>query len=279
MPGYRGADGAQLYFSDDDDSGGEGAPVVILPGGAARHPDYLGDLAGIAAHRRRLTLQLRGTGESPLSPSTERNSWWRQAEDVAALRNHLGVDRLTVIGHSAGTRLAVAYAAQFPSDVERLLLITPPAGHLVDVPGDTARIQERRHGDTVFEAAMARLKEGPPDSEEDFNDWQRAGGAAGYASWGPRQIEHSQIGAYNLTAIRQFFSVPPPDDLAELLGVVTAPVLVVAGAEDALTGVDQAVAMAGLFPNGDSTVVEASGHYPWVDQPSAFAAAVEGFLA
>ncbi|MFD0555906.1 pimeloyl-ACP methyl ester carboxylesterase [Stackebrandtia endophytica] len=274
MTAYHGSDGEQLSFSDD----GDGAPVVMLPGGAARHPDYLADFGGVA-DRRRITVQLRGVGDSPMSATRERNSWWRQAEDIAALRDHLGVDRLTIVAHSAGTRLAVAYAAQYPSDVERLLLVTPPAGYLVDVPDDTDRIRDRRRGDPEFEAALLRLSEGPSDSDAEFTAWHRSAGAVGYASWGPRQIEHSRVGTWNFAAVRQFFSVPPPDDLAGRLAEVAAPVLVVAGAEDALTGVDQAVAMAELFPHGESSVIDGSGHYPWIDQPEAFAEVVADFLA
>lgn len=274
MPTYHGSDGEQLYFSDD----GDGAPVVMLAGGAARHPDYLADFGGVA-DRRRITVQLRGVGDSPMSATRERNSWWRQAEDIAALRDHLGVDRLTMVAHSAGTRLAIAYAAQFPSDVDRLLLVTPPAGYLVDGPDDTDRIRDRRRGDPEFEAALVRLSEGPPDSDAEFTAWNRSAGAVGYASWGPRQIEHSRVGTWNFAAVRQFFSVPAPDDLAGRLTEVVAPVLVVVGAEDALTGVEQAAAMAELFPNGQSSVINGSGHYPWIDQPEAFARVVADFLA
>jgi len=48
---------------------------------------------------------------------------------------------------------------------------------------------------------------------------------------------------------------------------VTAPELVVAGAEDCLTGVARAVALAQLFARSEIAVIERCGPYPWAEQP------------
>ena len=81
-----------------------------------------------------------------------------------------------------------------------------------------------------------------------------------------------------MAASQAFFSLEPPRDLAERLGAVPAPVLVVAGAQDCLTGVDPLVALAGLFPAGDAVVIGRCGHYPWVEQPADFRRAADAFL-
>ncbi len=71
----------------------------------------------------------------------------------------------------------------------------------------------------------------------------------------------------------------PPADLRDRLRAVEAPVLVVAGAQDALTVLAPVLAVADLFPHGRSAVVEDCGHFPWVEQPAAFRAAIDAFLA
>lgn len=75
---------------------------------------YLGDLGGLSTHRRLVVLDLRGTGQSatPEDASTYRCD--RLVDDVEALREHLGLSRMDVLGHSAGTNLAVLYAARYP---------------------------------------------------------------------------------------------------------------------------------------------------------------------
>jgi pimeloyl-ACP methyl ester carboxylesterase len=39
------------------------------------------------------------------------------------------------------------------------------------------------------------------------------------------------------------------------------------------------LAVAGLFPHGEAVTVENCGHFPWVEQPAAWRAAVDPFLA
>ena len=106
MPTFRAADDALLHY----DEHGDGPPLVALAGGAACHPSYLGDLAGLS--RRLIVPHLRGVGLSPSPAAPEGGSYWQQAADLEALRAHLGLDRLALTGHSAGTRMAVAYAAR-----------------------------------------------------------------------------------------------------------------------------------------------------------------------
>lgn len=276
MPTYRAADGAALFYDED----GEGTPLVVLAGGAARHPSYLGDLAGTGEDRRRITVHLRGVGRSPLHADPTHASWWAQGDDLDALRSHLGFERLDVLAHSAGTRVATAFAARHPDRVGRLVLVTPPVAHLVDKPSDVPAIAARRAGDQDFERAFARLGDPAPlDDEAAFAAWDADTAAAGYARWGYDERAHARVGTRAIPAARAFFSSPPPDGFAGLLAATSAPVLVIAGAEDALTGAAPVAAAARLFSRGEAVVLEDCGHYPWVEQPEAFRAAVDGFLA
>jgi len=72
--------------------------------------------------------------------------------------------------------------------------------------------------------------------------------------------------------------VDPPADLAARLSDVTAPVLVIAGAEDCSAGVAPVTALAKLFPASEVVVIDRCGHFPWVEQPTDFRQAVDGFL-
>ena len=116
MPCYETSDGCTIHF-DDVPRAGASVPLILLAGGAARHPSYLGDLAGLANQHRLIVPHLRGVGRTRAPSSQERGSWWSQAEDVEQLRIHLGLERVVLVAHSAGTRLAIAYAAQFPRRV------------------------------------------------------------------------------------------------------------------------------------------------------------------
>jgi len=273
MPTYTGSDGANLHYDDRPD------PILVLAGGAARHPDYLGDLAGLGSRRRLVVPHLRGVGRSPLPDDVELASFWRQAEDIERLRVHLGLDRVLLLGHSAGTRLAISYAAQFPANVRGLVLVAPPTGYLVDGPPGTDAVIDARRGDPEFDAALAAWEAGPSTYDDaGYAAWQDVVAPLSYAVWGPRERAHSAVGSSSFAANRAFFSVDPPADLAARLSPVTAPVLVVAGAQDTSVGVAGATALAKLFTAGEIAVIDGSGHLPWVEQPEAFRAAVDAFL-
>jgi len=256
-------------------------PVIVLAGGAARDPAYLGDLAGLASSHPLLVPHLRGVGLSPAPDQVEVGSFWRQAEDIEALRLHLGVARVVLVGHSAGTRLAIAYAARFPRSLAGLVLITPPAGYLVDEPSDAGALVDARRGEPAFDAAVAALETAPDltGGDDAFNAWQQVSAPATYAVWGPVEQAHARVGRWNLDAARAFFSVEPPHDLPARLPDVSVPVLVVAGAHDCLTGLAPVRALAKLFPAGQIVVLERCGHYPWVEQSAAFRGALDPFLA
>jgi pimeloyl-ACP methyl ester carboxylesterase len=275
MPNYTGADGADLYFDDTLD----GDPVVVLAGGAARHPDYLGNLDYLGSGVRRIMPHLRGVGRSPAASTDTGGSWWNQAEDLESLRTHLGLERLTVVAHSAGTRIALAYAAAHPDRVARLVLLTPPAHYLVDEPSDVEALAARRVGEPEFDRAMELLGAGPDlTSDETFTEWQQATAPAGYASWGPMEQAHSRVGHWNAAATAAFFAGEAPTDLPVRLATLQASVLVVAGADDCLTGLNPVLTVANLFENGESAVIADCGHYPWVEKPVELTAIVSAFL-
>lgn len=279
MPTYPGSDGAQLHYDEVGEGDSDRPPVVALAGGAARDPSCLGDLAGLSERERLIVPHLRGVGRSPLPDDVEAASFWRQAEDLERLRVHLGLERLLLLGHSAGTRLAISYAAQFPDRLAAMVLVTPPAAYLVDVPSEAETLIDKRRGEPAFDAGVTAWADGPDSGvDADFNDWQVRVAPLGYARWGPAEQAHAAIGCVSFAANRAYFSVEPPPDLAARLGGVTAPVLVVAGAQDCSTGLAPVLALAALFPAGTVEVIEGCGHHPWVEQPAAFRHAVDGFL-
>ncbi|KFF58255.1 hypothetical protein JF66_19885 [Cryobacterium sp. MLB-32] len=278
MPRYDSSDGSTLYYEDIPGTG-KGIPVILLAGGAARHPSYLGDLAGLGEEHRLIVPHLRGVGLTQAPSDPQRGSWWSQAVDVEQLRIHLGLHRVALVAHSAGTRLAIAYAAQFPRKIAALVLITPPAGYLVDEPTDVPTLIDQRRGDTDFDRAILALEAGPATSaEDDFTVWQRDSAAVGYATWNEAGRAHAQLGHWSRAAATAYFSVDPPQDLAAQLLEMTAPVLVIAGAQDCLVGFEPVKAVARMFPAGQSITIEACGHYPWIEQPTAFRRVTHTFL-
>lgn len=119
----RGDEGRRLLFTSVN---GTGAPtIVFLPGIGAttRFWTYvLTTGGGTALAGRHLLVDLLGFGRSPKPWAT-----YDVERHVAELRRVLAPEgRITLVGHSIGARLAIAYAARYPEQVERLVLVSLP---------------------------------------------------------------------------------------------------------------------------------------------------------
>jgi proline iminopeptidase len=275
VPVFESYDGAELHY----DLLGEGRsrePIVVLAGGVARHPEYLGDLAGLDSVRTLLVLHQRGIGRSQDAPLA---SWSGLTHDVEALRKHLDLGDIDLLGHSGGSRVALAYAAGRPHRVHRLCLVTPPAVWLVDAEDDRATLIESRRGEDWFDAyEKARPTLETATTVAEFEAVAAFAAPLGWANWDERARTHAALGAVFGPAADGFFLDPPDRALAGQLAAVIAPVLVVAGSADAVTGLAPVLALADLFPAGRSIVIDAAGHYPWVEQPLDFRRAVDAFF-
>lgn len=275
MPTFCAPDGTRLAYRTH----GEGAPVVCIPGGPADSA-YLGDLGGLAAHRRLIVPDLRGTGRSARPEDTSSYRCDRLVDDVEALRSHLGLPRTDVLAHSAGANVAMQYAARYPGNVGRLALITPSTRAVgVDVTGAMRHeLAQLRKGEPWFPAASAALEE---IAQGSGSDWE-AIAPFFYGRWDAAARRHHAAGRPdNPEAVALFAAEGAFDPKATRAGLAAfkAPVLLLAGEWD-LNSPPKAVAeLAGLLPDAALVVQPGAGHYPWLDDADRFVASAAAFLA
>ncbi|TFC04073.1 alpha/beta hydrolase [Cryobacterium adonitolivorans] len=279
MPTFASHDETTLYYGVVTVAGArERPPLVVLAGGPARHPEYLGDLAGLTRLRTLVVLHQRGVGESSPSPTAAAASWPALADDVEALRRHLGLAEIELLGHSAGTRVALAYAARYPQHLASLCLLTPPAQWLVNTPDDSSGIITAHRAEPWYADYLAhRIAATAAKTASDLNRLFPYLAPIAWARWTAQAREHEATGAWHPAAQDLFFAGADPAGIVDGLTQVHCPVLVVAGAEDGLTGLAPVLAIADLFANGRAVTIADAGHYPWVEQPQAFTAALTDF--
>ncbi|MFC7640348.1 alpha/beta fold hydrolase [Streptosporangium lutulentum] len=75
--------------------------MICLPGGPMQDSAYLGELGGLSAHRQLIMVDPRGTGRSAIPEDVTSYRCDRLVDDLEALRVHLGLDRMDLLGHSA----------------------------------------------------------------------------------------------------------------------------------------------------------------------------------
>jgi len=279
MPTFASHDETTLHYDVVTTAGApERPPLVVLAGGPARHPEYLGDLAGLSRLRTLVVLHQRGVGASSPSPTAAAAAWPALADDVEALRRHLGLAQIDLLGHSAGTRVALAYAARHPQRLASLCLLTPPAQWLVNTPDDSSDIITGHRAEPWYADYVAhRIAATAAKSASDLNHLFPHLAPIAWSRWTAQAREHEATGAWHPAAQDLFFAGANPAGIVAGLAQVRCPVLVVAGAEDGLTGLAPVLAVADLFANGRAVTIADAGHYPWVEQPQAFTAALTNF--
>lgn len=101
--------------------GGSGSPVVLLHGYAETSHMWRPIMARLAKSHTVLVPDLRGAGDSerPVSGYDKKT----MAADIHALTSSLGLNNVAIVGHDIGLMVAYAYAAQFPQETDRVVLM------------------------------------------------------------------------------------------------------------------------------------------------------------
>lgn len=278
MPSLRAADGTELAYHVQ----GDGRPLICIPGGPMRASSYLGDLGGLSAQRQLIMLDLRGTGQSATPPDYASCRCDRLVDDVCALQDHLGLDGIDLLGHSAGTNIAVQYATRYPQRVRKLALIGPSSFAIgMEASSEMRReIVLLRQGEDWYAEAAGAFERIQADggSEEDwdaigplrYGRWDAAA-QADYAA-NPQQVNETAAVA---------FSAPgafDPETTRAAIAVFDAPVLMLAGELDLNSPPPLVARYAALFPDAKLVIQPGAGHSPWLDDAQWFASAVDAFL-
>ncbi len=262
---------------------GQGAPVLLLAGGPGMSGDYMLPIAERLGDYRTIVLDQRGTGRSTmarLEPATMTLAL--AVDDVERLRVHLGLETWTVLGHSWGGVLAMAYAARYPERVTALVL-TGSGGPMTDYFGYLpANVQSRLSTDEerrmAYWSGPERIAADPQQAGyEHFRAMARSyvclekNVALVLGAVEPEFFNH------RTTTLMQLDLVNTDYDLRHALAALSAPVLVVQGRQD-IVGETTAYALRDAFPDAALQWIERCGHFCWIERPQQFFRAVRGFL-
>ncbi|WP_198035238.1 alpha/beta fold hydrolase [Streptacidiphilus rugosus] len=284
---YTGEDGAELGYL----SRGTGAPLVCLPGGPGADVRYLGGLGGLDAHRALILPDQRATGRSPVPQDRARCAYTAQARDLEALREHLGVEELDLLGHSAAALTAQEYAAAFPGRVRRLVLVTPVGRVSREADeAELAEIKAGRAGEPWYEAAVAAEAElaagGVPADRIDELTLRTVPFVWGRWTESARALYRQPMDNAPDWYRAAFYAGGPGAEATEdersarlaRLAASDAQPLVLAGGQDGLIGVAPARLVADLHPGSRLVVFADGGHRLWHEEPERFVDTVLAYL-
>ncbi|HEX6968296.1 MAG TPA: alpha/beta hydrolase [Micromonosporaceae bacterium] len=109
-----------MYF----ETHGTGRPLILLHGGLGSGEMFGPILPTLAERHRVVVPDLQGHGRTadidrPLDP-------WSMADDIAALIDHLGLDKPDVVGYSVGGGVALRVAVRYPTKIGRVVAASAP---------------------------------------------------------------------------------------------------------------------------------------------------------
>jgi pimeloyl-ACP methyl ester carboxylesterase len=116
--GYAPVNGLNMYYEIH----GAGEPLILLHGGVGGIEMFGPNLSALAKNRQVIAVDFQGHGRTADIDRPLRNEF--MADDIAALMNHLGMDKADFMGHSLGAGIALQLAIRHPELVRKLVLVS-----------------------------------------------------------------------------------------------------------------------------------------------------------
>jgi len=278
--------GAELYYRDI----GRGTPIVVLHGGPDFDHQYLlPDLDRLADSCRLVYYAQRGRGASLGNVRPKDVTLASEIADLDALRAHLGLESIALLGHSWGGVLAMEYAIRHPERTSHLILMnTGPASH-----DDYMLLRSERHRAAPHDMErLVAMSSTPPyragDLEADAAYYRVHFGAT---IGSPEQLERlvqslranfTPDGILRARAIEERLMNETwwasEYDLFPKLARLRLPTLLIHGERD-LVPAECARHIAEAIPGARFVLLEGSGHFSYLEAPDAVRRTVVEFLA
>ncbi|RYD82901.1 MAG: alpha/beta hydrolase [Sphingobacteriales bacterium] len=104
---------------------GEGKPVVLLQGGPGYSHHYMRAISDSLKDCKSILIDYQGTGFS--NYGNVDSSWVSNEQivkDIETIREHLKIQKWTLIGHGYGGMFALLYGVQHPQNTEKIITIS-----------------------------------------------------------------------------------------------------------------------------------------------------------
>jgi proline iminopeptidase len=272
--------GVELYF---EDTGPRDAPAIIyLHGGPGYNSYAFQDIVGESLSRYRVVyLDQRGCGRSGPLPVDDLSVYTvdTMVDDLEAVRDFLGLERFTPLGHGFGAVIGLEYARRFPERTIMVVAVNPwvhfpelsrtlleEAARLTDtsitsVPSDSESRVEMAFSMLNSRDLLTALHFPNPQSRLrlEFSDSE-----SGLLAGGEVQEGLVLNGLWDLEYPMYF-------------AAISRPIAVIAGTSDATSYPGQTDWLVDLA-SADIAEIDGAGHYPWLDDLDGFMLALETFL-
>ncbi|MBC5794679.1 alpha/beta fold hydrolase [Sphaerospermopsis sp. LEGE 00249] len=274
----------EIYFDIDgcglavEEQGIRKKPVafIIHGGPGVDHTSYKPCFSPLSHHLQMVYFDHRGQGRSARG-SKETYTLENNVEDMEALRQYLGLEKIILIGSSYGGMVALSYAIKYPQNVSHLIVIATTASSRF-----LQRAQEilAQRGNPEQKAIASKLWAGDFENEEQLREFFKIMNPM-YCQSNNRKTNSpdSKQTILSVDAINIAFSgfLRNYNILNELYKI-TSPTLIIAGRHDWICPPEFSEEIAEAIPNAHLKIFENSGHLIRVDEPQLLLDEIINFL-
>ena len=216
-------------------------------------------------HVRVVTLDLPGHGISEVKGEVHTMEYL--ADTVAAMLDKLGIERCTIVGHSMGGYVALAFCEKYPERLDGLVLLSSTPN-----PDSPEKLERRRREIALVKAGKKELM-------------ARIVPAAGFAA------DHRAAMQDYIDDLAETIHITEDDGIVALLGGMMqrkdqnemlrnskVPQLFILGRKDEYIPLEVAEAMVAAHPQAQVVWLANSGHMGFIEEPQACADALLDFV-
>ncbi len=249
---------------------------VVHGGPGADHTSFKPTFTPLSQTMQLVYFDHRGQGRSqrgnPATYTLDNN-----VENMEALRQHLGLGKIVVIGASYGGMVALTYASRYPENVSHLIAIVTVA--------DSRFLQRAQQtlaerGTAAQQAIAQHLWNGTFRDEAHLQEYFRVMAPLYSITYNPAAAQPKlQRAILSADAINVAFGGwLRTYDVRDQLHRITAPTLVIAGRHDWICPPEFSKEIAQQISNADLRIFENSGHSIRADEPEALLNAIANFI-
>ena len=278
LEGKMKINGTSLYFH----TLGSGEPLLIFHGGPGMNQSYfMPHFDKLSKKYKLIFYDQRASGKSAI-PATDSISLKFFVDDIEAIRKELGVEKLSLLGHSWGVVPVINYGIQYPDKVKKMILCNPiPLSQEFDTEMLENQKRKSSYKDSTDRSIIMGsrdFKSGNPEAYKRLMLLSFRNSFYNSVNYSKLQIE---IPSNYLAASKALLS-GLGKDLAQYnyynaIKSFSFPVLILHGMSDAIP-VAASRKTETSIPHAQLVQFKKSGHFIFIEEPSRFVGVVGSFL-
>jgi proline iminopeptidase len=270
------SNGLNLFYEAHGDSD---ETVIVVHGGVGLPHEYFHPMLTNLSRYARLVYFDRRADTLSSREGHGMASVEEMADDLDAVRKTLGLDRVTLLGHSFGATIVLNYALRYPANVKRLILVSGAAAVENPYEGEKRILKKL----TTAEMRAYRSSEGVTGAAKPCDRVRlRYGVLYPHYFYKPVPYESDRgvyIAYFDAVAKKQALASDFKSlDVRAQLSEIKVPALVIAGRHDLVTTPEQSFELASGLPQSRLVMLEHSGHFPFFEENYLFTEWVRQFM-